>query len=137
MTFKELWTTVFIKEMSMNAEVDTTACAKVADKAIEEYKKRCEQLAIDDVDMSIKNQLYIYDATEIANEKRCNVPGCMVHDPENKKSKISDSEPSGKRHCGDPDKCRVEPYSEDICDCCCSRCGPWTDWKERQNRETH
>lgn len=41
-------------------------------------------------------------------------------------------EPTGKMHCGDPETCRKEPYSEDRCDCACdTRCGPWNEWKER------
>jgi hypothetical protein len=38
-----------------------------------------------------------------------------------------------KNHCGDPEACQKEPYSEDACDCSCDRCGPWAD--ERDERE--
>ena len=47
----------------------------------------------------------------------------------------SDDEPTGKHHCGDPEKCQVGPYAEDACECsCCTRCGPWNEYLEARKR---
>jgi hypothetical protein len=39
-------------------------------------------------------------------------------------------EPSGKNHCGDGEKCRVDCYSQDRCECFCDRCGPWNNYRD-------
>lgn len=45
------------------------------------------------------------------------------------------NEPTGKMHCGESGACDVGAYSEDRCECGCSRCAPWNDWRDQQERE--
>lgn len=46
-------------------------------------------------------------------------------------SPMREAYPVGKIHCGEEERCNKDAYSEDDCDCYCSRCGPWNDWREK------
>lgn len=82
MELRDFWTTVYLKELSMDGAT-VAGAAQIADQAVEEYKRRIESLIKDDIRNYINGEAFKLIAIGEYNTRNgvgdCNDPDCMIH----------------------------------------------------------